>query len=47
VLTSGRKLRIYPAGKLIGIAIRALLMDRDQLKRREGLDILYDAPREE
>lgn len=46
VLTSGRKLRIYSTGKLVGIAIRALLMDRDQLKRREGLDILYDAPRE-
>src|SRR5690606_17263559 len=46
VLTSGRKLRIYPTGKLVGVAIRALLMDRGQLKRREGLDILYDAPRE-
>jgi glycosyltransferase involved in cell wall biosynthesis len=47
VLTSGRKLRIYSTGKLVGTALRALLMDRDQLKRREGLDILYDAPREE
>lgn len=46
VVTSGRKLRIYSSGKLIGTALRALLTDRNQLKRREGLDILYDAPRE-
>jgi glycosyltransferase involved in cell wall biosynthesis len=46
VLTSGRKLRLFSTVHLLGLATRALLADRDQLKRREGLEILYDAPRE-
>lgn len=46
VLTSGRKLRLYSTAQLIGLAVRALFVNKDQLKRREGLEILYDAPRE-
>jgi hypothetical protein len=46
VLTSGRKLRIFSTSEMIGVALRALVIDPGQLKRREGLEILYDAPRE-
>lgn len=46
VLTSGRKLRMFSTFHLLGLATRALLTNRDQLKHREGLEILYDAPRE-
>jgi len=46
VLTSGRKLRIYSTGEMLRVAVRALITDRSQLKRREGLEMLYDAPRE-
>lgn len=46
VLTSGRKMRLYSTVHLLGLGIRALLMNRDQLKRRDGLEILYEAPRE-
>jgi glycosyltransferase involved in cell wall biosynthesis len=46
VVSSARKIRLYPRGTLVRLAIRALLVDRGQLRRREGLEILYDAPRE-
>ena len=46
VLTSGRKLRLFSTCKLLGLGFKALLFDRDQLKRRKGLEFLYDAPRE-
>lgn len=46
VITSARKLRIYSTGHLVKIAIKALVLKKSQLKSREGLEILYDAPRE-
>ncbi len=46
VITSARKLRLFSTPRLIWIAIRALLRGRAPLRRREGLEILYDAPRE-
>ncbi|SFI40206.1 glycosyltransferase [Planctomicrobium piriforme] len=46
VITSARKLRIYSTSHMIKVALKALIWNRGQLKRREGLEILYDAPRE-
>jgi glycosyltransferase involved in cell wall biosynthesis len=46
VITSARKLRLYSTANLIWIAVRTLLLGPQRLKQREGLEILYDAPRE-
>jgi glycosyltransferase involved in cell wall biosynthesis len=46
VVTSPRKMRIYSTGHLMWIAVRTLLTGRRRLQTREGLEILYDAPRE-
>jgi glycosyltransferase involved in cell wall biosynthesis len=46
VFTSARKLRIYSTRHLLKVAIKALVLKRGQLKSRDGLEILYDAPRE-
>lgn len=46
VITSGRKLRLYSTGKLMWIAARTLLTGRSAFQKRQGLEILYDAPRE-
>jgi glycosyltransferase involved in cell wall biosynthesis len=46
VVTSARKLRLYSTANLIWIAIRTLLLGPGRLRQREGLEILYDAPRE-
>lgn len=46
VITSGRKLRIYSTGKLLRIAGRVLLGNTKMFRQRDGLEILYDAPRE-
>lgn len=46
VITSARKLRLYSTWYLLSVAFRGLLMGEDNLKRREGLEVLYDAPRE-
>ena len=46
VLTSARKLRLYSTAQLLWIATRTLLTGEQRLKQREGLEILYDAPRE-
>ncbi len=46
VITSARKLRLYSTWHLIKVGFKALLLGEDKLKRCEGLEILYDAPRE-
>ncbi|MGE4002889.1 MAG: glycosyltransferase [Planctomycetaceae bacterium] len=46
VTSSPRKLRLYTPGQILGIIVRALLGGRQALQRREGLEFLYDAPRE-
>ena len=46
VVTSPRKMRIYSTGHLMWIGARTLLTGRRRLQTREGLEILYDAPRE-
>jgi glycosyltransferase involved in cell wall biosynthesis len=46
VYTSARKLRIYSTMHLIKVALKALVLKRGQLTSRDGLEILYDAPRE-
>jgi glycosyltransferase involved in cell wall biosynthesis len=46
VLTSGRKLRLFSTWHLLRIGLGALLKGKGQLTRPEGLEVLYDAPRE-
>ncbi|MEZ6068396.1 MAG: glycosyltransferase [Planctomycetaceae bacterium] len=46
VITSARKLRLFSTGKLLWIAVRTLCTGRHRIQQREGLEILYDAPRE-
>lgn len=46
VRTSGRKLRLFPTWHLLRVAAGALLKGKQQLTRKEGLEVLYDAPRE-
>ncbi|MBX3436158.1 MAG: glycosyltransferase [Planctomycetaceae bacterium] len=46
VVSSARKLRLYSIGHLVWIAARTLLSGKHRLQQREGLEILYDAPRE-
>jgi glycosyltransferase involved in cell wall biosynthesis len=42
VLTSGRKLRAYPAWKLLGMLLSMLLRGPKALKQRRGLEFWYD-----
>lgn len=46
VITSGRKLRQYSAWTLFGTLIGQVLKGRRAFRRREGLDVWYNAPRE-
>ncbi len=46
VITSARKLRIYSTWHLVKIAGKAIFYQRWELTSRDGLEILYDAPRE-
>ena len=46
VVTSARKMRLFSTGRLIAIAVPALFFGRHRLKRRRGLELLYNAPRE-
>jgi len=46
VVTSARKLRIYSTWHLIKIVLFTMLVTRWKFKDRDGLEILYDAPRE-
>lgn len=46
VLTSSRKLRIYSTWYLIKAAAHAIFIRRWKLHDRQGLEVLYDAPRE-
>ena len=38
--------RLFGTGELIRIAVPALFFGRGRLRRRKGLELLYDAPRE-
>lgn len=46
VVTSARKLRLFSTGRLIWIGLRTLCTGKQRFRQREGLEILYDAPRE-
>ena len=46
VVTSARKMRLFSTPHLIGVAVKALFRGRGPLRRRRGLELLYDAPRE-
>lgn len=46
VITSARKLRIYSTWQLLKVASHAMLIKRWKLHNRDGLEVLYDAPRE-
>jgi glycosyltransferase involved in cell wall biosynthesis len=45
VVTSGRKLRAYPARELIGSMLRLALGGRKAVQRREGLELWYSERR--
>ncbi len=45
VFTSARKLKMYSTWRMMRLAMTALVFRPDQLKRREGLEYLYDARR--
>lgn len=46
VITSGRKVRMYPRLQLFGIAVRLLWKGPKGWQRREGLELWYDGRRE-
>jgi glycosyltransferase involved in cell wall biosynthesis len=46
VVTSARKLRIFSTWHLVKVVIFTMFIKRWKFKDREGLGILYDAPRE-
>jgi glycosyltransferase involved in cell wall biosynthesis len=46
VITSSRKFRLFSTGYLLLVALRSLFTGRRRLMRREGLEFLYEAPRE-
>jgi len=46
-LTSGRKLRMYSAGEVLGNTLRVLLRGPRAARSREGLHIWYDGRREQ
>lgn len=47
VYTSSRKIRLFSTWSITKLAVDALILRPDRLKRREGLEYLYAAPREE
>lgn len=47
VITSSRKIRIFSTWSITKLAVDALILRPDRLKRREGLEYLYAAPRED
>jgi hypothetical protein len=47
VITSARKLRIYSMGYLLKVAFHGLILKRSKMTSREGLEMLYDARREQ
>ena len=46
IVTSGRKLRMYSAGEVLGNSFRVLLRGRRAARSRDGLSIWYDGRRE-
>ncbi len=46
VLTSSRKIRLFSFWSILKLGLDALLLRPNLLKQREGLEYLYDAPRE-
>jgi glycosyltransferase involved in cell wall biosynthesis len=46
IITSGRKLRMYSARKILGHCLRVILRGPRIARSREGLDIWYDGKRE-
>jgi len=46
VYTSGRKARMYTLGQLMSKTLRILISGPSGFRRRQGLDLWYDAPRE-
>lgn len=46
VFTSGRKARMYTLGQLMSKTLRILLSGPSGFRRKQGLDLWYDAPRE-
>lgn len=47
VVTSARKLRIFSTWHLLKVAAHAMFVKRWNLRDRSGLEVLYDAPREQ
>lgn len=47
VLTSGRKFRTFSAWGILKLPLRFLVQGFAVVKKREGLDLWYDAPRED
>jgi GT2 family glycosyltransferase len=46
VVTSGRKLRMYSAGEILGNSLRVILRGPSGARSQDGLDIWYDGKRE-
>ncbi|MFG0333064.1 MAG: glycosyltransferase [Maioricimonas sp. JB049] len=46
VITSTRKLRMFSLPYILRLAARVLVLNPRRMQRREGLEFLYDAPRE-
>ena len=46
IVTSGRKLRMYSAGEVLGNSLRVLLRGPSAARSRDGLHIWYDGKRE-
>jgi glycosyltransferase involved in cell wall biosynthesis len=47
IVTSGRKLRMYSAGEILGNSFRVIIRGPRAARSREGLHIWYDGKREE
>ena len=47
IVTSGRKLRMYSAGEILGNAFRVIIRGPRAARSREGLHIWYDGKREQ
>lgn len=46
VVTSGRKLRMHSAGKILGLSVGIVLRGKQGVRSRERLDLWYDGKRE-
>jgi len=46
VVTSGRKLRMHSAGKILGLSVGIILRGKRGVKSRDKLDLWYDGKRE-